>query len=81
MERRAQATAAQPLRMSIFKGICSGKIRSQSGLPLKRFAFQRVHSAKKRGYRCCRSPYGPVVAKRGQPFGLPSVAFPESTPR
>ena len=36
--------------------------RLRSGLTLKFYKFQSRHSGEKRCYRCCRSPYGSVVA-------------------
>ena len=42
---------------------------NSSRFPLKRHTFQWIHSGKKRGYRCCRSPYGSVVANGDSPSG------------
>ena len=36
---------------------------------MKFYKFQSRHSGKKRGYRCCRSPYGSVVANGDSPSG------------
>ena len=43
--------------------------RLRSGLTLKFYKFQSRHSGEKRGYRCCRSPYGSVVANDDSPWG------------
>ena len=52
--------------------LTAGKVQeceSRSRFPLKRYTFQRVHFGKKRGYRCCRSPYSSVIANGDSPLG------------
>ena len=52
--------------------LTAGKVQeceSRSRFPLKRYTVQRVHFGKKRGYRCCRSPYSSVIANGDSPLG------------
>ena len=52
--------------------LTAGKVQeceSRSRFPLKRYTFQRVYFGKKRGYRCCRSPYSSVIANGDSPLG------------